>query len=178
MAPAAQSAAPRPRRGRAGAGVAGRLFPKREHHPGVAVLLQSGPGAARPGRICGHPGGSRRAREARLLRGIDEQGDRRLGLERGRPPRAAVMAIPGSLLRWGLRRSGLLPCRRSYARGALSERLRGARTEKCRLDGALCVQPEIGWRREGFAFSFQKRDKRRRAEIGLEAVPSLCTFRK
>lgn len=59
---------------------------------------RSGPRAAQLRRICGRPGGPRGVREARLLRGIDEQGDGRLGLGRGGPPRSAVRARPGSKL--------------------------------------------------------------------------------
>lgn len=77
------------------------------------------PGLPGPAGSAGTREAPEGAREARLLRGIDEKGERRRGLQKGRPPRPAVMARPGSQLDGG---SGLLPCRGSYARGALSER--------------------------------------------------------
>lgn len=106
---------------------------------------RSGAGAARPGRFCGRPGGPRGAREARLLRGVDEKGDRRLGLGRVRPSRPAVTARSGSQPERGCGRSGLRPGG-GYARGVVSRRLGWTRTQKRCVDSALCVQSEISQR--------------------------------
>lgn len=125
----------------------------------------SGAGAARPGRFCGRPGGPRGAREARPLRGVDEEGDRGPGFGRGGPPRPPVMARPGPQVERGCGRSGLCPRVGAYARGTPSGWPGGVRTEEWRGDSALCVQPEVG--PGGRVLLFPSRSLTKRCRVGI-----------
>lgn len=125
---------------------------------GVAVSQQPALGgrAARLGRFCGRPGGPRRAREARLLRGVDEKGDRRLGAQEGWTAPTGCRGEAGSQPERGCGRSGLRPDGGGYARGVSSGRLGGARTQECCVDGTLCVQLEVSQGRGVLLFLSQK----------------------
>lgn len=141
---------------------------------------RSGAGVARPGRFCGRPGGPRGAREARPLRGVDEGGDRGLGLGRGGQPRPAVTARPGPQPERGCG-SGDAVC--ALAAVATHAVLCRGGPEAPGPTGAavtaLCVCGHKSARgAEGFAFSFPKPDRRGRAGVLLELSPPLCAVRK
>lgn len=103
----------------------------------------------------GARGGPRQAREARLLRGVDEKVTGGWGLRRGGPPLLAVAARPAPSPSGA---AGEAACALTavvthavFRRGGS-----GGVPDRCCVDGTLCVQLEVSQGR-GVCFSFPRR---------------------